>query len=43
MAGDTGNTGATGSESDSGADTETGTTENVNMQGGDIGGGFDSS
>ncbi|HEY6589110.1 MAG TPA: MarR family transcriptional regulator, partial [Nitrososphaeraceae archaeon] len=39
MAGDTGDTGGTGSESDSGAGTETGATENVDMQGGDIGGG----
>ena len=42
MAGDIGNTGATGSESESGAGTETGATENVDLQGGDIGGGFDS-
>ena len=41
MAGDTGNSGATGSESDSGAGTETGAIENVDMQSGDIGGGFD--
>ena len=41
MAGDTGDTGDTGSESDSGAGTETGATENVDMQGGDTGGGFD--
>ena len=39
MAGDTGDTGATGSESNSGTDTETGATENVDMQGGDLGGG----
>ena len=37
MVGDTCNTGATGSESDSGASTETGSTENVYMQGGDMG------
>jgi hypothetical protein len=39
MAGDTGDTGATGSESESGAGAEAGATENVDMQGGDIGGG----
>ena len=39
MAGDTADTGGTGSESDSGAGTETGATENVDMQGGDTGGG----
>ena len=44
MAGDTGDTGATGSASNSGTGTETGATENVDMQGGDLGGGvnFDS-
>lgn len=42
MAEDTGNAGATGSESDSGAGTATGAIENVGIQGGDIRGGFDS-
>ena len=37
MVEDTGNTGTRGSESDSGAGKETGSTENVCMQGGDIG------
>ncbi len=41
MAEYTGNTGATGTKSDSGAGTETGGTENVDLQGGDIGGRFD--
>jgi hypothetical protein len=35
------NTGTIWSESDSGAGTEKGATENVDMQGGGIGGGFD--
>ena len=39
MAGDTGDTGATGSESNFGTGTETGATENVDMQGGDLVGG----
>jgi len=39
MAGDAGDTSGAESESDSGTSTETGTTENVDMQGGDIGGG----
>jgi hypothetical protein len=39
MAGDTGDSSGTGWESETGAGTETGATENVDMQGGDTGGG----
>jgi hypothetical protein len=41
MAEYTGNAVATGAKSDSGAGTETGETENVDLQGGDVGGRFD--
>ena len=41
MAEYTGNAVATGAKSNSGAGTETGETENVDLQGGDVGGRFD--